>query len=96
MSPTFQLRSKIWLYDGPAAWHFLTINKGLSKDIKAMVDSPRGFGSVRVEITIGKTTWRSSIFPEKSGTYVLPLKAEVRKKENLRAGQTVQVKLTII
>lgn len=61
-----------------------------------MVDSPRGFGSVRVEITIGKTTWRSSIFPEKSGTYVLPLKAEVRKKENLRAGQTVQVKLTII
>lgn len=94
--PTFEFKSKIWLYDGPAAWHFITIPKGLSKDIKAMAGSHRGFGSVRVEITIGQTTWQSSIFPEKTGNYVLPVKAGVRKTENLRAGQSVQVKLTIL
>ena len=48
-----------------------------------------GFGSVRVAVTIGSTTWKTSLFPSKEGAYLLPIKAEVRKKERIAAGDAV-------
>jgi hypothetical protein len=57
----------------------------------------RGWGSLRVRATIGKTTWKTSIFPdEKSKSYVLPVKAEVRKKENIKDGEPVVLTLEIM
>lgn len=75
------------------AWFFVDINKTLSKKIKAEKRMPkaRGFGSIRVRVTIGKTTWPTSIFPTKEGIYVLPIKASVRKKEGIADGDTVTV-----
>jgi hypothetical protein len=96
MDPTFTFKSKVWLWKGEAAWHFITVPLNLSKDIKGLDDGPRrGFGSIRVNVTVGKTTWKTSIFPEKKGTYVLPVKAEVRKKEKLSVGSKVTVKITL-
>ena len=44
----------------------------------------RGFGSIPVIVKLGKTEWKTSIFPDsKSGTFLLPLKAQVRKKEEV-------------
>lgn len=45
---------------------------------------------------IGGTSWKTSIFPQaKEGTYILPIKAEVRKKEKILAGNKVVVALII-
>lgn len=49
----------------------------------------RGFGSIRVEAQIGKTAWRTSVFPTKEGTYLLPVKESVRDKEGLTIGESV-------
>lgn len=91
------MRTKIWVYQGPAAWHFVTIPKKQSADIKKRFGAnARGWGSLRVAATVGKTTWASSIFPDKkSGTYLLPLKLEVRKKEGLAHGDTVALKIVV-
>jgi len=91
------MRTKIWVYQGPAAWHFVTIPKTHSADIKKRFGAnARGWGSLRVAATVGKTTWASSIFPDKkSGTYLLPLKLEVRKKEGLAHGDTVGLKIVV-
>ena len=70
----------------------MTINKTLSKKIKAAkIPKARGFGSIRVMVTIGKTRWKTSIFPTKEGEFVLPVKASVRKKEKLKDGDTLSV-----
>jgi len=95
MDPTFTFTSTIWLWKGKAAWHFITVPLDLSKEIKGFDIPRKGFGSIAVHATIGKTTWKTSIFPEKKGTYVLPLKAEVRKAENIKKGDTVQVEITL-
>lgn len=51
---------------------------------------PRGFGSVRVEATVGGTTWRTSVFPDsRGGSYVLPVKRAVREAEDLDDGDQV-------
>lgn len=57
----------------------------------------RGFGSVRVDVRIGGSHWRTSIF-RSSGqdSYILPVKAAVRKAEGIDDGDLVSVSLTLI
>ena len=81
----YKFTSEVWLYPGMAGWHFISLPKNQSEAIKKKFGAnARGWGSLRVSVTIGKTTWKTSIFPDKkSGTYLLPLKADVRKKEGI-------------
>lgn len=96
--PIVTFKAKLWVYPGAAAWHFLTLPKGLSKALKAHFGGQRpGFGSIRVEARVGKTVWKTSIFPDsKRGAYLLPVKREVRVKEGLVPGGQVQVRLSIL
>jgi len=90
------MKSSVWLYPGMAGWHFVDIGKKQSKEIKQnRMPFRKGFGSVPVTVTIGKTIWKTSIFPDKSGVYVLPLKKEVRKKENISAGDNIKFTIKI-
>jgi hypothetical protein len=55
-----------------------------------------GFGSVRVEARIGDVGWRTSVFPQKSGGYILPVKKEVRCRAGIAAGDDVTFELEIL
>ena len=88
---------KIWTgADGSS--HFMSVPEELSGEIRAhSMLVRRGFGSVRVEATIGSITWRTSIFPSKSsGGYFLPVKIEVCRKEGLVAGDNVTVEFELL
>jgi hypothetical protein len=91
--------SLLWIWRGEAAgrWYFVTVPEAQSVEIKAHgFESPRGFGSVKVEARIGLVTWRTSVFPLNSGGYVLPIKAEVRKQAGIGAGDEVTVALELL
>lgn len=92
--------SLVWIWKGSDAagrWFFVTVPEEQSAEIKAHAfGNPRGFGSVKVEATIGDVTWRTSVFPLNSGGYLLPLKAEVRRKAELAAGDEVTVELELL
>ena len=68
-----------------AAWRFIGIPKAQGTEIRKKFGAhAKGWGSLPVSVTIGKTTWNTSIFPDKkSGSYLLPLKAKVRKAEDI-------------
>lgn len=88
----YQVKGELWLYPGESAnWHFVSVPKKESEAIvKAHPRKKAGFGSIRVSAKIGKTSWETSIFPDKrSGTYLLPVKAEVRRKEHLSKGDII-------
>jgi len=91
----YKIKSKVWLYPGMAGtWHFATVDKEESKEIKETYGKHhRGFGSIPVHVTVGKTNWKTSIFWSKEGTYVLPLKAQVRKKESIFEDDTIMITL---
>ena len=93
----YKIKSKVWLYPGMAGWNFITISKKHSKSIHQTYGAmKKGWGSLPVNVTVGKTKWKTSIFPDsKIGSYLLPLKAEVRKKENIKAGDTVSLTIEI-
>ncbi len=93
------MTEKVWIYPGEFAnWHFVTLTKKIGQEIKETHGkNARGFGSLPVQVTIGQTTWKTSIFPDKrAGSYLLPLKAQVRKKEDIEAGETVIFEIGII
>lgn len=94
----YTFKAKIWLYPGMAAWHFITVPEEISKKIKnEFGDMARGWGSLPVKVTIGQTSWKTSIFPDKKlNAYLLPVKAEVRKKESLVVGQNIEITVYIL
>ena len=94
----FEFTAGLWRYTGQAAWFFVTLPHEVADDIDEMTaDSRRGFGSVRVEVTVGSTTWNTSIFPDtKSESFVLPVKKAVRLAEGLDEGADVAVHLTLV
>ena len=83
---------------GEVFWVFVTLPADASAAIRAVPRPPRpGFGSLRVEATIGTTTWKTSIFPDsKSGCYVLPLKKAVRAAQHLEIGGSAGVTVTLL
>ena len=91
----YKIETELWVYPGPAPWHFVTVGREESREIKERYGKVRrGFGSIPVEVTIGETSWKTSIFPNsKDGTYLLPIKALVRKKENIYEGDIITVAL---
>lgn len=91
------VKARVWQYQGDSPWHFITIEKEQAGEIKKEYHWPRrGFGSIPVSVTLGATVWKTSIFPEKGGTYVLPLKKEVRNKEKIIIGQNITLFLTVL
>ena len=85
----------LWRYPGDAGWRFVTLPHDLSDDIEATAE-PGGFGSVRVAVRVGATSWETSIFPSaREESYILPVKAPVRKAEHLADGDVVHVFLSV-
>jgi hypothetical protein len=56
----------------------------------------RGFGSVKVEAAIGASRWSTSVFPQKSGGWFLPVKKAICRAEGLEAGDEVEVRLELL
>ena len=88
----------LWLWSGEgASWHFITVPEELSGEIRAQSLARRGgFGSVRVEAAINGVRWRTSVFPQKSGGYILPVKKDVRCRTDIAAGNEVTLSLEIL
>ena len=87
---------QIWSND-EGSGHFISLPEAKSIEIRAHAFmNPRGFRSVRVECTIGDVTWRTSVFPQKSGGYFLPVKIDVCRRTGIVAGDKVSVQLELL
>lgn len=94
---TFEFAAPLWRYPGADGWHFVSLPTGISTDITDITAGiRRGFGSVRVAVTVGSTSWRTSIFPDsKTGDYWLPVKQAVRLAERLEVGDQVKAQIQL-
>jgi hypothetical protein len=97
MAPTYTFTAELWLAQAEAAWVFLTVPPEISDDIEERAPTKAGFGSVPVSVTIGATTWRTSVFPDaKRGAYILPVKRPVRTAESIAVGDEVAITLRLV
>lgn len=56
----------------------------------------RGFGSVKVEAAVGASRWSTSVFPQKGGTWFLPVKKAICRAEGLAPDDDVEVRLELL
>jgi hypothetical protein len=92
----WEFDAELWQWEaspGESGWVFLTVPGEVDEEIRMLSGPPRGFGSVRVEATIGATTWRTSVFPDKTRGFVLPVKKDVRRREGVAVGDVCRVAL---
>lgn len=88
--------AELWLWDGTAAWHFVTLPEDVSDEVEDEAGERRGFGSVPVRVTIGSSTWTTSVFPDsKRGAFLLPVKKSIRSREGVEVGDVVTVELAV-
>ena len=91
----FEFSGKIWFWKGPAPWFFVTVPAEESSILKAVSGAVTyGWGVIPVHARINKTEWQTSLFPQDGG-YIVPIKARVRKAENLEEGDNVTVQLEV-
>lgn len=97
MSVQFKFKAKLWRYNGKAAWHFVTLPTTTAREMRALTAGMcNAFGSLRVIATVGETQWRTSVFADtKAGSFLLPIKADVRRREKIGDGDTVSVTLEV-
>jgi hypothetical protein len=88
----------IWVAEGTGTWHFVSLPPDCTAEVRNVADTSRpGFGSLRVQASIGATIWRTSIFPDAGrGTYVLPVKKSVRQAEQIGVGDVVSVGIVLL
>ena len=93
-----KFKAKLWEWEGKGAWCFVTLPPEYSDEIKMITSMPRrGFGSVRIEATIGRAVWKTSIFPgTKTKSYLLPIRKNVRESENLKVGNNITVSVQLL
>jgi hypothetical protein len=91
-----EFNGKIWFWKGPAPWFFVTVPAQQSHDLKGISEFVTyGWGVIPVHVRIGKTEWQTSLIP-KDDRYIVPIKASVRRAENLEEGDSVAVRLEVL
>ena len=99
MTPArYRFTASLWPWKDDGSWWFVTLPDDVSDDIEERHGSSAGgFGAVKVEVTVGATTWRTSLFPSmEQRAYVLPMKKAVRVAESLAEGESFQVSLVCV
>ena len=83
---------------GEGSWVFVTVPREASDRIRSVPREPRpGFGSLRVEVTLGTSVWNTSIFPDsKTNCYVLPVKKAVRAAQGVEVPDVVDVTIELM
>lgn len=85
----------IWFWRGPAPWYFVTVPAQQSSNLKAISGLVTyGWGVIPVHVRIGETEWQTSLSP-KDDLYLVPIRASVRKAENLEEGDNVTIRLEV-
>jgi hypothetical protein len=95
---TYEFSATVWRWQGGAtAWYFVSLPEEISDEIADRFDRvAAGFGSIRAAVTIGATQWDTSLFPSKEQqTYILPVKASVRRAEEIDDEDTVTVTIRV-
>ncbi|WP_066765517.1 MULTISPECIES: DUF1905 domain-containing protein [Sphingobium] len=99
---TIRHTAPLWRWSGSSGgnWFFITIDGEAGEMLSATrlmrrleTGTVRGFGSMRVFARIGESRWSTSVFPQKEGGWLLPVKASIRCAEEIGEGDRVELAL---
>lgn len=89
----YQFSSKVWLHSAPTGWHFVSLPIEIAAEIRENLKwQEEGWGRLKATAKIGNSEWETAIwFDTKHKTYLLPLKAEIRRKEKIESNKELEI-----
>ncbi len=89
----YEFTAKTWKYQGHGAWHFVSLPAELTTEIREIRKwQEEGWGRLKILAKTGGSEWETAIwFDTKHETYLLPIKAEIRKNEKIEIGENVKI-----
>ena len=92
---TFSFQGPLWHWRGPAPYYFVRVPPAVVEElVDVAAEVSYGWGMVPVEVTVGRYSWETSLWP-KDGGYLLPIRAQVRRGLEIEVDELVAVRLTI-
>lgn len=92
---TIRFEAEVVRFDGPGGWHGVFLDEEAAARAR-FFGHLNALGAIAVQVQIGTSTVKTSLFPDrKRATYLLPLKAELRRREGLIEGCMISVLLTV-
>lgn len=93
----YEFSGKMWKDASPGGWHFISMPKDLSKEIRENLKwQEEGWGRMKALAKIQQFEWKTAIwFDTKMDTYILPVKAEARKKSKIEVNQNIEIEIWI-
>ncbi len=93
----YHFSARVWQHAAPNGWYFVSLPAEMATEIRENLQwQEEGWGRLKARAKIGSSEWDTAIwFDTKHQTYLLPLKATIRKKEQLNSDQETKVMLWI-
>ncbi len=90
-----EFEGEIFYWRGPAPFLFVAVPEEPSRDLKTISTRVTyGWGVIPVRVRIGKTEWKTSLFP-KEGRYLVPIRMSVQKSEDIEVGDSVVIQIEV-
>jgi len=91
----YEFSAKIWQHSAQGGWYFVSLPIELSDEIRENLKwREEGWGRLKVSVKIGNSEWNTAIwFDTKYHTYLLPIKAEIRRKEKIELNQLIDLSI---
>ena len=91
----FEFESKVIEWRGPAPFYFATTPDSITHELETSAGHlSYGWGCIPVDVTIGNTTFYTALIPREE-TYFVPLRAAVRKAEQIELGSSQKIRLAV-
>ena len=94
-SVRLEFEGELVYWRGPSPYHYVAVPPDGAELLRLVAPvATYGWGVIPVTVTIGHTTFATSLFP-KDGGYLVPVKDAVRRAEHIELGDGVGIELTI-
>lgn len=93
----YDFSGKIWKHNLDGGWFFVSLPKEISKEIRQHLKwQEEGWGRMKASANVNGSEWETAIwFDKKLDTYLLPIKADIRRKAGLNLEDNVSVSILV-
>ena len=86
-----KVKGKVELFELESPWHYVRVPKKISE----MFTGKTFRGLVPITVKLGSSEWKTSLLPMGDGTHFIALKAQVRKNENIKLGDNIELSFSL-
>jgi len=92
MRQDISFRGVVPQFRGVGGWFYVAVPKKHTKQLKAM---RRVWGMYAITASVGHTSWKTKLMMKKGGDFFVALRADIRRKEGIKQGDTIRVSFRI-